>query len=72
MRSRQTGKNRERRDEQEDETRERRTSARDHIEMKSGAESTDVDFLLRLANPPDPTDVRWGWCPFFRSEQLPL
>ena len=48
----------ERRDEQEDEMRERRTSEREDIEVKSGAESTDFEFLLRLANPTDPAHVQ--------------
>jgi len=49
--------NREMIDEQEDEMRETRASARKDIEMTSGAESTDFDFLLRLANPTDPAHV---------------
>ncbi|CAL8330177.1 unnamed protein product [Boreogadus saida] len=50
--------NRERRDEYEDEMRERRTSEREDIEVKSGAESTDLDCLLRLAYPTDPAHVQ--------------
>lgn len=52
--------NRERRDEQEDEMRERRASAREDVETlsESLAESTDFDFLLRLANPTDPAHVK--------------
>lgn len=50
--------NREMIDEQEDDMRETRASAREDIEMTSGAESTDLDFLLRLANPTDPAHVQ--------------
>ena len=38
--------------------RERKTSAREDIEVKSGAESTDLDFLMRLATPTDPAHVQ--------------